>query len=627
MARHPSLGLTCSQYLCTDCRKELLMADRQQPPSSQQELQQPPSSQQELQQPFSSQQELQQSSSSQQELQQPSLSQQELQQPSSSQQEFQQPPSSQQELQQPFSSQQELQQPSSSQRELQQPSFQQELQQPSSSQQDLQQSSSSQQELQQPSFQQELQQPSFQQELQQPSFQQELQQPSSSQQDLQQPSSSHGTPSVDYEDIFWNEEDSTHSPKSEQTSGCTEEESSNSDGLSHVLLKRKTAHTVRGAQAKKRRMDEGTRPHPTVSLNDGEESNSLRRSLIPQQGVKAADRKREHKQKRLLLCNLKEAYSEFKGRHPDTKIGFSKFAMLRPRECILAGAAGTHSSYSTNHCKLLSINTLSTLWSSSSGLQQIVPLWKQGCFKLTSLWTVITMLKKLLVHDFTAKMQSSFMQQKKESLKEGEFLVIADFSENFSFVVQDEVQSFHWNNSSANIHPFVCYYREKQDLKSLCYIIISESTQHDTIAVHLFQGKLVEFLSQKSQYKNCKKFTNLCYHAADFGVQAEWYFFATSHGKSAGDGAGGTLKRLATRASLQHLYQDHILTAEQLYQFAVSEIKGMYFGFATLSEHEQEAKVLEDRLKSSRTVPGTHQLHSVVPVSTTVVEVKSFSSS
>ena len=139
--------------------------------------------------------------------------------------------------------------------------------------------------------------------------------------------------------------------------------------------------------------------------------------------------------------------------------------------------------------------------------------------------------------------------------------------------------------------------------------------------------KIYYFSECAAQYKNCKKFTNLCYHAADFGVQAEWYFFATSHGKSAGDGAGGTLKRLATRASLQHLYQDHILTAEQLYQFAVSEIKGMYFGFATLSEHEQEAKVLEDRLKRSRTVPGTHQLHSVVPVSTTVVEVKSFSSS
>ena len=132
----------------------------------------------------------------------------------------------------------------------------------------------------------------------------------------------------------------------------------------------------------------------------------------------------------------------------------------------------------------------------------------------------------------------------------------------------------------------------------------------------------VEFLSQK-----CGIFTNLCYHFLDFGVHAEWHFFATSHMKSAGDGAGGTLKRLATKASLQRLYKDHILTAEQLYLFAVSEIKGMHFGFATLSEHEQEAKVLEDRLKRSRTVPGTHQLHSVVPVSTTVVEVKSFSNS
>ena len=65
---------------------------------------------------------------------------------------------------------------------------------------------------------------------------------------------------------------------------------------------------------------------------------------------------------------------------------------------------------------------------------------------------------------------------------------------------------------------------------------------------------------------------------------------------SCGDGAGGTLKRLASRASLQRLYSNHILTAKQLYDFAVSEVKGMQFGFATQNEHEQEAKLLEDRL-------------------------------
>ena len=53
-------------------------------------------------------------------------------------------------------------------------------------------------------------------------------------------------------------------------------------------------------------------------------------------------------------------------------------------------------------------------------------------------------LETLRRHDFIAKQQSHYLAERKESLKEGEFLVIEDFSENFSFVVQDEAQSFHW---------------------------------------------------------------------------------------------------------------------------------------------------------------------------------------
>ena len=51
----------------------------------------------------------------------------------------------------------------------------------------------------------------------------------------------------------------------------------------------------------------------------------------------------EHIQKRLVLSDLKEVYREFKKRYPDHKIGFSKFAELRPKQCVLAGASGTHS--------------------------------------------------------------------------------------------------------------------------------------------------------------------------------------------------------------------------------------------------------------------------------------------
>ena len=47
--------------------------------------------------------------------------------------------------------------------------------------------------------------------------------------------------------------------------------------------------------------------------------------------------------KRLVLSNLSEIYSKFKEENPDLKIGFSTFASLRPRWCVLAGPSGTHS--------------------------------------------------------------------------------------------------------------------------------------------------------------------------------------------------------------------------------------------------------------------------------------------
>eukprot|EP00731_Ephydatia_muelleri_P000156 Em0001g156a len=250
--------------------------------------------------------------------------------------------------------------------------------------------------------------------------------------------------------------------------------------------------------------------------------------------------KRVHEQKRLLLCNLWEAYRELKQHHPDITIGFTKFAMLRPRECVLAGASGTHSVCVCPECEINDVRceatdgelkhyrdyfaammcnppkikgffgtcdrcpgteTLHTLLQAAADEHGIDTIeFKQWTTtdratmetKVLSVEDFIDcfmgMLKKLYLHDCTAIMQSSFMQQTKESLKPGEFLVLADFS-----------------------------------------------------AVHLFQGKLVTFLTQKfggvkprkifyysdgcaAQYKGCKNFTNLCYHVEDFGIQAKWHF-------------------------------------------------------------------------------------------------------
>ena len=135
-----------------------------------------------------------------------------------------------------------------------------------------------------------------------------------------------------------------------------------------------------------------------------------------------------------------------------------------------------------------------------------------------------------------------------------------DFSENYSFILQDAAQGFHWNNSQATIHPFVAYYIDSGKLCHLSFVIISDCLQHDTVAVYLFQKRLTAYLKRKvssdpqkiyyfsdgaaSQYKNRKNFMNLCRHEEDFGVCAEWHFSATSHGKGACDGLGGTVKAL-----------------------------------------------------------------------------------
>lgn len=122
-----------------------------------------------------------------------------------------------------------------------------------------------------------------------------------------------------------------------------------------------------------------------------------------------------------------------------------------------------------------------------------------------------------------------------------ENLLFVDFSQNYTFFVQDAIQSHHWTNTQATIHPYVVYYRENEEMKHVNYVVISEKVSHDTSSVHLFNFKLIEFLKNKfgankilknsyfsdgaaSQYKNEYNFANLINHKNDFKVDAEWKF-------------------------------------------------------------------------------------------------------
>ena len=400
-------------------------------------------------------------------------------------------------------------------------------------------------------------------------------------------------------------------------------------------------------------------------------------------------------QKRLLLANLKEIYELFKEKNPDVKIGFSKFAELRPKNCILVGPKGTHTvcvCLIHQNVKLMIENgnlRKLTNWAIADYrkclnlmmyIEPTANCYFGKCFKCPGVKKVEDILEaafeehvvefltfrqwmsvdrcnlelitkpanefieifseKLLTlrpHHYVAKQQSLFLKKKKESLQAGEAIVIGDFAENFSFVVQDEAQSFHWTNHQATIHPFIVYFSESSDsgqkLNHLSFVVISDCLEHNTIAVHTFQKKLIEFLrsdmcnatieklyyfsdGSSAQYKNRYNFNNTTYHEEDFQMTAEWHCFATAHGKGPCDGLGGTVKRLATKASLQRPFDKQILTARALFEWAQEAIKNINFQYVTYEEYRETEDYLRERLERAVTVQGTRKYHAFIPTKT-----------
>ena len=111
-----------------------------------------------------------------------------------------------------------------------------------------------------------------------------------------------------------------------------------------------------------------------------------------------------------------------------------------------------------------------------------------------------------------------------------------DFSENFSFVIQDEIQSYHWENSQCTLHPIETYFKKNGQTVSDCTCILSDHKSHSTAAVHFLKSVYMPYLKSKcpsvvkahystdgcgGQYKNKYNFINLYCHNKNFNIQAE----------------------------------------------------------------------------------------------------------
>ena len=400
-------------------------------------------------------------------------------------------------------------------------------------------------------------------------------------------------------------------------------------------------------------------------------------------------------QKRLILGNLKEIYQLFKEDLNNPKIGFSTFASLRPRHCVLAGSSGTHNvCVCTSHQNVklmvaaLGISGLTyrdlidhAVCDATSGdcmMQMCADCPKEdGVLQFLNIvlgknmgansrdsddeddfedeirykqWvstdrcTLVEVVEsredflknlsrkisQLSKHHHLAEEQSAHFKNLKASVQPGEAVIVGDFSENYSFTVQDEIQSFHWDAAQCTIHPFVVYWRENDTERHQSFCFVSDETKHSASMVYEFLRHLIPEVQKlipglnkihyfsdgcAGQYKNKFNFINIAHHATDFGISCEWHFFATSHGKSACDGIGGTVKRATAKESLRRPYTGQIMTVQSMFVFLMEKFESaIQFFLVEKEEVRKTSEKLIARFSAAKTIKGTRQFHRFVPV-------------
>ncbi|XP_025262218.1 uncharacterized protein LOC112637213 [Camponotus floridanus] len=248
------------------------------------------------------------------------------------------------------------------------------------------------------------------------------------------------------------------------------------------------------------------------------------------------------------------------------------FSSMRPKHCVLAGASGTHSVCVCpihENIKLLidGANLKCITADSKRPITNYHDCLDRMMCDVQSTNCFLGLCDKCPgVENIIEELQQTFNDKLIENVKYKH--------ENYAFVLQNSVQGVHWNNDQATIHPFSIYYKDNEgEVKVKSFVSISECLHHNTIAVHLFQKQLAEIIKT-----NLKGVDKIIYFSdgANFGIAAEWHFFPTSHSKGPCDGIGGTLKRLAARASLQRI-NNPIRTPQELFTWATEALHNITF--------------------------------------------------
>jgi len=380
-------------------------------------------------------------------------------------------------------------------------------------------------------------------------------------------------------------------------------------------------------------------------------------------------------QKRLLTYNLKESHEIFKVDNPNIDIGLSKFCEFRPVEvetvkskdhevcccpyCENFGFLLRQCKWKDNNIKhvsdLLSLticdqqsadcmknrcNTCSHLFPilldeklASKHIE--VEQWNLGkletkTFEEAALTEELTdQFSKLTEHLYNTTRQAKELRIQKDNLKPKEILLQTDFAQNFQIKHQSEVMAAHWKSAddpSVTIYTSVVYFRRDPDgdLMKQTYAVISDTTQHSSKEVKLFNEMLIEDFEKHFNFKVEKAIIWSDGAAAHFknrysiasmtisSVFFQWNFSASYHGKGPHDGVGATLKRHVWKKVLQR--QIVVKNAEEFFtevNGAVSNVRCLYISEKDITEKSVELEILFKEIEPLNGIKSAHSIHRI----------------
>ena len=106
-------------------------------------------------------------------------------------------------------------------------------------------------------------------------------------------------------------------------------------------------------------------------------------------------------------------------------------------------------------------------------------------------------LGNITTYSVIVRSQADYLKKLKNTIGADEVIVLGDFAEDYSFLVQDEIQGYHWNKSQCSLHSVVVYIRSRDNLVESSLCILSEDLNHDVAFVYKVVKEIVDFYQER----------------------------------------------------------------------------------------------------------------------------------